>query len=827
MYANEADVISQMEAWGLDLDPKGLTVGQLTRTKLKGRKGRKGWYHLHEFTIDDRETGRKVTLLTGAYGHFDGAESYYTKVELDKTKIPKISPDQAAENRRKQAESEKRAKNELATKQKNAALQAQRVWHRCNRTGHADYLEKKLIRGHDVRYTDSNAVVIPIQDETGYIWGLQFLLDKTSHKDKIAKRGGNNKEFWPLGIAIKGHFYQIGPMITTVCLVCEGYATGASLYEATGLPVVVCFNAGNLEPVIRTLSEYYKDAKFIICADDDDLYACRSCEEKIQISRTDDGTCHKCGQPHQRENAGVKAAMKACFDTRVRSISPKFIDQDERYNLYVKNQGKLTDYNDLHVLSSLSVVRRQVESALREIRWVTDVAARVTQTGGGGNAEVDNNLKIATTTEAVERIWFIYGTSLVFDEHYKMIYPLKAFYDGCASREIPQQWRESTFRKRVMLENIGFDPAGKSDKVICNLWDYWPTTPKEGNCDLILDLIAYLCSGEKNALELAAWLIKWIAYPIQNPGAKMQTAVIIYGPQGTGKNILGDAIKGIYGKYGATINQRALETQFNEFLSKKLFIVANEIASSSEKYEMKNALKTFITDTEIWINPKGVAAYFEENHVNILFFSNERMPVVLEQDDRRHCVMWTPQPKPDDYYIKVTNQIKNGGIEAFHHYLLSINLGDFNEHSKPPMTVAKQELIDLSKAPVLRFYDDWSSGDLEGLLFVPVMREDLYALFKFWCTKTGCRPSTMVATMDRLSKIPGTVRETEWVRIKIGTYLTENGYSEDVIKRCQKVFYHFPGCQQPPISSVKEDFYTKITTDFKSAVTKFKGGAYD
>ena len=194
---------------------------------------------------------------------------------------------------------------------------------------------------------------------------------------------------------------------------------------------------------------------------------------------------------------------------------------------------------------------------------------------------------------------------------------------------------------------------------------------------------------------------------------------------------------------------------------------------------MKNALKTFITDKEIWINPKGVAAYFEQNHANIIFYSNERMPVVLEHDDRRHCVIWTPPPKPDEFYIDVTRQIATGGVEAFYHYLLGLDLGDFNEHSKPPMTDAKQELIDLGKPPVLRFYDEWSRGEIDGLPFLPVRREDLYAAFKAWCLKNGCRPSTSASAIDRLSKITGVRKELKWIGVEVDGQWQQK----------QKVFY--------------------------------------
>jgi putative DNA primase/helicase len=49
----------------------------------------------------------------------------------------------------------------------------------------------------------------------------------------------------------------------------EGWATGATLHEATGLPVVVAFNAGNLLLVAKLIRREYPAARLVICADND------------------------------------------------------------------------------------------------------------------------------------------------------------------------------------------------------------------------------------------------------------------------------------------------------------------------------------------------------------------------------------------------------------------------------------------------------------------------------------------------------------------------------------------------------------------------------
>jgi putative DNA primase/helicase len=77
------------------------------------------------------------------------------------------------------------------------------------------------------------------------------------------------KRFLPGGRA-KGCSFDIGLRsdASVLCL-CEGYATGASIYEATGYPVVVGFTAGNLETVARAMREAFPEAKIIFCADND------------------------------------------------------------------------------------------------------------------------------------------------------------------------------------------------------------------------------------------------------------------------------------------------------------------------------------------------------------------------------------------------------------------------------------------------------------------------------------------------------------------------------------------------------------------------------
>ena len=86
-------------------------------------------------------------------------------------------------------------------------------------------------------------LLIPLQNKDGEIRSIQYIAEDGS---KRFETGGEKK----------GCFHLIGKLAenSPPILVAEGYATGASLHQATGLPVAVAFDAGNLKPVAVALT---------------------------------------------------------------------------------------------------------------------------------------------------------------------------------------------------------------------------------------------------------------------------------------------------------------------------------------------------------------------------------------------------------------------------------------------------------------------------------------------------------------------------------------------------------------------------------------------
>jgi hypothetical protein len=67
-----------------------------------------------------------------------------------------------------------------------------------------------------------------------------------------------------------------------------------------------------------------------------------------------------------------------------------------------------------------------------------------------------------------------------------------------------------------------------------NLFNGFGMEPKAGEYNLILELLFHLCGEDQDVFH---WVVCWLAYPLQNPGAKMATSIIMHGDEGSGKNL--------------------------------------------------------------------------------------------------------------------------------------------------------------------------------------------------------------------------------------------------------------------------------------------------
>jgi putative DNA primase/helicase len=115
------------------------------------------------------------------------------------------------------------------------------------------YLVAKGVKPHGIRqYGDD--LVIPIREGAG-LHSLQTI-------------GADGEKRFLFGGRVTGCYFSVGKPTGVLCIA-EGYATAASIHEATGYAVAVAFNAGNLLPVAVALRAKLSDVRIVLCADDD------------------------------------------------------------------------------------------------------------------------------------------------------------------------------------------------------------------------------------------------------------------------------------------------------------------------------------------------------------------------------------------------------------------------------------------------------------------------------------------------------------------------------------------------------------------------------
>jgi hypothetical protein len=364
---------------------------------------------------------------------------------------------------------------------------------------------------------------------------------------------------------------------------------------------------------------------------------------------------------------------------------------------------------------------------------------------GKGGTRRKSTINLGNYSTLMSGFALIYGTKTAWDDENHRIVPVDALRLAMTSDSV-KAWLNSPNRRMVMPEQLLFEPGQELPAGCVQLFGGMEVEPlkcKPEDVKPMLDLLRHLCGesadtpdGVRDVME---WVLRWQALPLQQLGTKMQTAVVMHGPQGTGKNLYWDVWRDLFGRYGITVGQTELEDKFNGWLSQKLAIIGDEVVSRQEMYHNKNRLKLIVTQEQKFpIREIQQPTRWESNHANVVFLSNESQPLALEERDRRYMVVYTPLAADVSLYEGVKTFLANDGARKWLWFLQNYPLGDFNRHTKPILTKAKNDLIQSGWLPAQRFAHEWMQGYLPLPLRV-CSAEQIYRAFSRWCAVNGER----------------------------------------------------------------------------------------
>lgn len=232
-----------------------------------------------------------------------------------------------------------------------------------------------------------------------------------------------------------------------------------------------------------------------------------------------------------------------------------------------------------------------------------------------------------------------------------------------------------------------------------NTWLGWGCEPVKGDIKLWHQFMEYFFTASE--AEDKAWFERWLAYPLQHPGTKMFTAVVVHGGQGFGKTLAAYTMRRIYGVNFSEIGEDQLLGSFNEWAENKQFVTGDEIAGG-DKRAFADRLKAVITRESIRINAKYIPTYTVPDRINYYFTSNHPDSFYLEDEDRRFFIHeLRAGPLPLDFAKEYDAWYNSSaGAGALFYYFLHLNLEGFNPKAPAKQTRAKREMTELGRSDV-------------------------------------------------------------------------------------------------------------------------------
>ncbi|MDL2263946.1 AAA family ATPase [Synergistaceae bacterium OttesenSCG-928-I11] len=230
--------------------------------------------HLHRFHLDGDKPGSK----NGAYCIYPEGQSYngwpngffqdhkrggeLEKWQYKPTKDDHEKLDQAFQSAISQetATAKRQTSDKMSQEEASKAKErAQQIYEGAPvaQPDHPYLVRKNVGVFGDLRQS-GNDLVVPLRDVIDDSFVTHQRIQPDGFKNFVSPLGGDNPAF-----TIAGDLKE-GPII-----LCEGLATGLTLYEAVGYTTVCAMTCGNLVKVSAALRTKYPDRKIFIAADDD------------------------------------------------------------------------------------------------------------------------------------------------------------------------------------------------------------------------------------------------------------------------------------------------------------------------------------------------------------------------------------------------------------------------------------------------------------------------------------------------------------------------------------------------------------------------------
>lgn len=333
-------------------------------------------------------------------------------------------------------------------------------------------------------------------------------------------------------------------------------------------------------------------------------------------------------------------------------------------------------------------------------------------------------------------------------------------------------------KKIMRYSSIDFEP-GCEDPRKFNLFTGYKASLLD-NYDInkikrpLLHIRDIICNGDPKIFK---YFMSWLAAMLTRPGKRTGVVPVLYSAaQGTGKNsiftfIANNVVGSNYVR--EIIGLKPITEKHNTVLQGRKLLVINEASSVSGSFVADfNTLKSLITDSSIYIDPKGKDGFDIKNLLELALTTNHDNSLHLEDKDRRYLCLEVSESKVGDsqYFNKLHKSFTN---EAGNHFLtyLAMECNGFPYGKKPPMTPLKQYMLEVSNCNPIKFLkarpwegdgdssdsEDDSDEDSEDDSEVDhyngkpgFSAQEVYDAYVKWCSNEGEKPKKKNAFQQKI-----------------------------------------------------------------------------
>ena len=342
------------------LDPNDRKVWVRQAMAIKSEFGESGFDLWDEWgsqsEVHKASTAKSTWRSVKAKGKITIATLFYDAKQAgwkDVSTYEKPSAEEMAKRRALRAQRDAEAESQEEAQHEAVAEQARLIWDAAKPCDEHPYLTRKAVKSYGLRFGDFpvervdpntgevtvvtlQALLVPLVDRSRRIWSVQAISGCEGGPKLLLKHGRKS-----------GNFFVIGkPQVIDgrrVFVLVEGYATGASVHEATGHMVVVCIDAGNLRNVARQLRERDPESIIVVGADND-LWGRRA-----------DGTPY---------NPGMEAAALVAKESGALVVAPPFSENDATGKDAKGRTNGPKDWNDWHSINGPGSVAEVINASI-------------------------------------------------------------------------------------------------------------------------------------------------------------------------------------------------------------------------------------------------------------------------------------------------------------------------------------------------------------------------------------------------------------------------------------------------------------------------------